>query len=450
MSTQPVCLESQPNSTPAPPPGWGRLVPQGNVPVPPVSLTSDEITVGRAETCHVPLPWCKNVSKTHCVLSRDELGTVWLTDRSTNGTWLNEHRVRDIGDRVVVGAGDTITLLPPRSRSQRISFKLEVYGEEDSPPFFDRSATPEEKSELQKKYLCKKRLGVGAFAIVYLAIDRLTAGKVAVKRIDKSKVQPTSAGNPLDREVEILKKINHRNCIGIEAAFDTTPYLFLVLEYCGGGELFDYILEFGRGLEESVARHMFGQMVEAIAYLHSHDIAHRDLKPENILLVDKVSREIKITDFGLSRCVGHASFMKTMCGTPSYLAPELLTSKAQGGYGKECDFWSLGVILFIMLSASPPFDERRGTPVLEQVKTADFKFYRSAFANVSEEAKDLIRSLLVVDVSRRFDATQILQHDWMKGYVPQTMQNSVAASNPLKRTTTVREPNERDIKKRRQ
>eukprot|EP00479_Gromia_sphaerica_P013910 TRINITY_DN8002_c0_g1_i1.p1 TRINITY_DN8002_c0_g1~~TRINITY_DN8002_c0_g1_i1.p1 ORF type:complete len:144 (-),score=25.81 TRINITY_DN8002_c0_g1_i1:275-706(-) len=127
-------------------------------------------------------------------------------------------------------------------------------------------------------------------------------------------------------------------------------------------------------------------------YLHNNDIVHRDLKPENILLVDKESDVIKLSDFGLSRLVGDTSFIQTICGTPQYIAPELLLTS--DGYTKDVDYWSVGVVLYILLSGAPPFHDGRSKAVLEQVKTGDYRFPKSLFKDISKEAIDLVKNCL--------------------------------------------------------
>jgi len=179
-----------------------------------------------------------------------------------------------------------------------------------------------------------------------------------------------------------------------------------------GGELFDKIVSEGNFSEEK-SRHYFLQMLDAVKYLHSEGVAHRDLKPENILLKDRNSDIIKISDFGLSRMIDDTTNMKTMCGTPQYLAPEVLSSDIQG-YGKECDMWSLGVILYIMLSGIPPFNENQGN-IFTQIKNAEFDFPQDFWRDKSENSKDIIKLLLNPDPSKRLTADESLNHIWVSG-----------------------------------
>jgi serine/threonine-protein kinase Chk2 len=181
---------------------------------------------------------------------------------------------------------------------------------------------------------------VGAFSEVKMAVERATGRLVAVKMLDKFRYTGgTRTGESLSREVEILKRLSHPNIIQILDVVDTERMLFIVLELASGGELFEQIAKRTRHTEDE-ARHVFEQLLRAIQYLHSNNICHRDIKPENVLLEGDV---VKLTDFGFSRVVGEAEMMKTMCGTPCYLAPEVL-AMAMGtkepefesayGYGK--------------------------------------------------------------------------------------------------------------------
>lgn len=156
-------------------------------------------------------------------------------------------------------------------------------------------------------------------------------------------------------------------------------------------------------------------MLEAVKYLHDQGIVHRDLKPENILLKSKTDDTIKLSDFGLSRGMDSQSYLKTMCGTPQYVAPEVLSNAGPGkeGYNLACDLWSLGVIAYILLCGYPPFHEEKEISLYDQILTADFEFPRDPWVNISEEAKDFVEKLLVVDPSKRLTAEQALKHPFI-------------------------------------
>ena len=188
------------------------------------------------------------------------------------------------------------------------------------------------------------------------------------------------------------------------------------MELAEGGELFDKILEKIKFNEKEAKLHFY-QMVSAVEYLHKNKIAHRDLKPENVLLSNDDSIPlIKISDMGLSKLVDHTTFLQTFCGTLQYLAPEVLISRIRGdgSYGFEVDMWSLGVILYILLSGCPPFSrERTDKSLIRQVCDGDYTFPKSKWADVSESAMDLVKRLMTVDKKHRLTAEQALIHPWL-------------------------------------
>ena len=184
------------------------------------------------------------------------------------------------------------------------------------------------------------------------------------------------------------------------------------MELMEGGELFDQILEKDHFLE-SEARDLIRSIVDAIDYCHKQGIVHRDIKPENLLLSSKEMglASIKIADFGLARLLQEDSLASTTCGTPGYVAPEVLM---QLPYGKECDFWSIGVVAFILLCGSPPFYEEDNFALFEQIKKCKYEFDADTWQNVSKEAKDFISKILVADPKTRLDASGLMNHPWMQ------------------------------------
>eukprot|EP00042_Codosiga_hollandica_P049281 m.569751 g.569751 ORF g.569751 m.569751 type:complete len:236 (-) comp57842_c1_seq5:884-1591(-) len=202
------------------------------------------------------------------------------------------------------------------------------------------------KSDVEKSYKFGKTLGTGNFAEVKLATHRETNMKYAVKIINKA----LCAGKEdmIETELSVLKRVRHKHIVGMIEEFDTPDKLYLILDYVEGGELFDRIVAEGNFTEVDASRIM-RQMTEAIQYLHELGIVHRDLKPENLLFATKEpNADILVTDFGLSKLMEDSVALKTACGTPNYVAPEVLM---QRGYGKQVDVWSLGVILFILYGA---------------------------------------------------------------------------------------------------
>ena len=215
---------------------------------------------------------------------------------------------------------------------------------------------------------------------------------------------------------KISGSIDHPCIIQLLDVIDTENNLYIILELADGGELFDKILEKIRFSEKEAKLHFY-QMVSAVAYLHKKNIAHRDLKPENVLLSNDDSNPlIKISDMGLSKLVDHTTFLQTFCGTPQYLAPEVLISRVRGdgSYGFEVDMWSLGVILYILLCGCPPFStERTDKSLVRQVCDGDYSFPKSKWANISDSAIDLVSKLMTVEKNIRLTAEQALAHPWL-------------------------------------
>lgn len=270
---------------------------------------------------------------------------------------------------------------------------------------------------LTDHYDVKEELGRGAFSVVKLAVHKKTGEKFAVKIIDKKNVGAEAVR--LQTEIEILQKVKHPNIICLKELFDTPENLYLVTELVTGGELFDKIVEKGSYTEKDAAV-LVVKMVSAIEYLHSIGIVHRDLKPENLLLKSpNEDTEVKIADFGLSKIVSKqaAAIMLTACGTPGYVAPEVLTAQ---GYGEEVDMWSIGVITYILLCGFPPFYSEDLPVLFDSIMRADYDFPPEYWNHISESAKNFIKKLLVVDPSTRLTAKKALEHPWLGGNAPNT------------------------------
>jgi len=266
------------------------------------------------------------------------------------------------------------------------------------------------KENVDKHYVLKKELGNGNFSIVRLAVRKEDGKEFAVKVIEKKRVGQKK--DMLETEVEILKQVNHPHVVKMEAMFETPTHLYLVMELVPGGELFDLLVDRG-SFSEKEAQNLVRQVVDGVAYLHSIGIAHRDLKPENLLCAGcSADSEIKITDFGLSKVMDPAAHMKmtTACGTPGYVAPEVLRLQ---GYGKEVDMWSVGVITYILLCGFPPFYDENNARLFEKIMSGNYTFPAPYWSNVSQSAKDFIQKLLCVDPARRLTAEQALAHEWL-------------------------------------
>ncbi|ETO27007.1 hypothetical protein RFI_10124 [Reticulomyxa filosa] len=221
--------------------------------------------------------------------------------------------------------------------------------------------------------------------------------------------------------------LNHSNIVKVIEILDTPRHLYIILELLTGGELFDRIVALGHFSEQEAA-HITSQLAQALKYLHSQFIAHRDLKPENVLFETKDSNTVKITDFGLAKSYGVLSegkkhYLETTCGTPSYVAPEILKQKQ---YREPVDMWSLGVITYIMLCGSPPFGSAQNVKAMyRKIKKGEFSFSSPAWSNISLLAKDCIRSLLDVNPKSRLRAEELCEHPWIKSHHLQSSLNIV-------------------------
>jgi calcium/calmodulin-dependent protein kinase I len=269
-------------------------------------------------------------------------------------------------------------------------------------------ASAEENTSFHKFYKLGRKLGSGAFSVVHIATHRETRKQVAVKCIAKTSLADLDA-KALKQEVEIMSKLDHPNLVPLLDYYEEERYYFIVTPLCTGGELFDDLVK-RKSYTEEDARVLLGKLASAIQYIHSRGIVHRDLKPENILLKTTApGAEVMIADFGFARSMT-GSRRGTACGTPGYVAPEVVQGRP---YGAEVDCWSLGVILFILLCGYPPFPGSNHAAILDKVVNADFEFESPFWDHVSEDAKDLVSKLLTVDPIKRLSAAEILEHPWM-------------------------------------
>ncbi|XP_077058169.1 serine/threonine-protein kinase MARK1 isoform X1 [Siphateles boraxobius] len=252
-------------------------------------------------------------------------------------------------------------------------------------------------------YRLLKTIGKGNFAKVKLARHVLTGREVAVKIIDKTQLNPTSL-QKLFREVRIMKVLNHPNIVKLFEVIETEKTLYLIMEYASGGEVFDYLVAHGR-MKEKEARAKFRQIVSAVQYCHQKRIVHRDLKAENLLL--DADMNIKIADFGFSNEFTIGSKLDTFCGSPPYAAPELFQGKKYDG--PEVDVWSLGVILYTLVSGSLPFDGQNLKELRERVLRGKYRipFY------MSTDCENLLKKLLVLNPGKRGSLEQIMKDRWM-------------------------------------
>lgn len=255
----------------------------------------------------------------------------------------------------------------------------------------------------------KETLGTGAFSEVVLAKEKVSGRRYAVKCIPKKALRGKESS--IENEIAVLRKIKHENIVALEDIYESPHHLYLIMQLVSGGELFDRIVERGFYTEQD-ASILIKQVLDAVNYLHEMGIVHRDLKPENLLYFsDEDESKIMISDFGLSK-IESSDVMSTACGTPGYVAPEVL---AQKPYGKAVDCWSIGVIAYILLCGYPPFYDENDSKLFEQILKAEYEFDAPYWDDISDSAKDFISNLMQKDPEKRLTCEEALQHPWIAG-----------------------------------
>ncbi|CAM9819998.1 unnamed protein product, partial [Chrysoparadoxa australica] len=266
------------------------------------------------------------------------------------------------------------------------------------------------KDMCQKHYNLTRTLGEGSFAKVKLAVHKVEETKWAIKVIRKTSLSPEDE-DALKSEVDILGRLEHPNIVQLREVFDSHNNFYMVLELCTGGELFDRIVCKAH-YTENEAKECISAVTQAIKYCHSQGIVHRDLKPENLLYshYDEAKAVIKLADFGLAKLLNNNAMMTTACGTPGYVAPEILQGKP---YGKEVDIWSIGVISYILLCGFPPFSDEDHQALFRAIKRGHYSYPSPFWDDVSSGARDLIDHMLVLNPENRYTAEDVLNHPWL-------------------------------------
>ncbi|XP_061884941.1 SNF-related serine/threonine-protein kinase [Entelurus aequoreus] len=259
-------------------------------------------------------------------------------------------------------------------------------------------------------YDLDKTLGRGHFAVVKLARHVFTGERVAVKVIDKTKLDPVARGH-LFQEVRCMKLVQHPNVVRLYEVIDTATKLYLILELGDGGDMYDCIMKHEGGLTEEVSKCYFAQIVHAISYCHRLHVVHRDLKPENVVFFEKQG-VVKLTDFGFSNRFQPGKKLNTSCGSLAYSAPEILLGDEYDA--PAVDIWSLGVILFMLVCGQPPFQEANDSETLTMIM--DCKY--TVPTHISAACRDLIGHMLQRDPKKRATLEQIESHEWLQGVDP--------------------------------
>ncbi|KAF8265517.1 kinase-like domain-containing protein [Lactarius quietus] len=388
--------------------------------------TQPNNAIGRGRATTLPCQACVSIMWDG---REDSHSQVVVHDSSTNGTWINGSRVQK-GQSRILRDGNEIAFGSPMPQQNPLEDYRYIY----------RHLAPHDLTGIHAHYDMAHELGKGSFATVMKAMARETGEWWAVKIIHGNRVRggnntnQNGGGNQylqsFAREISILETLDHPNICRLRETFvpeDGGHDFYLVLELIEGGDLLDFILK-NDGLSEPVSQHITRQTCEALAYIHAKGITHRDLKPENVLLTKDDPPNVKVADFGLAKVVDSLTMLKTMCGTPSYLAPEVVNQTEENkGYDQLVDSWSVGVIVFSMLTNTGPFIEDENEPDMRRrIAERYIDWGTLLYKHVSAPAQDFIRRLLDSNPSTRMTLTDALRHPWLS----RTSSNASPAQAP--------------------
>jgi calcium/calmodulin-dependent protein kinase I len=259
-------------------------------------------------------------------------------------------------------------------------------------------------------YNITRVMGQGGFATVKLGKRKDDGSAVAVKIIKKDALTVSDTKN-LGSEIIVMASMKHANIVQLLEVYEDTKHVYLVMELMQGGELFDRIVQ-KENYSEVEAKVAFRDILSALEYLHSKNVVHRDLKPENLLYKDKTDASLKLADFGFAQVVAPNQLLTTSCGSPNYVAPEIINKESKG-YDYRADLWSVGVILFVLLAGYPPFYEEDMDALFLQVIRGQYEMDPEDWCYISEDAKDLVKKLLVVNPEQRIPIEAIMVHPWI-------------------------------------
>ncbi|KAF9188225.1 hypothetical protein BGZ50_001464 [Haplosporangium sp. Z 11] len=365
--------------------------------------------VGRHATSDLVLTE-DTISNRHCKLFTNTSGFVLCEDMSTNGTYWNGNLIGK-GESVILSHGDSIRI----RTSHHFIFQ-------DFLKATTRHIDPE-IGTIEKMYqILPQTLGKGTFAKVNLAIHRKTKVQLAVKIMDRIRYSKpeNSGGTDVEKEVAILRIVDHPNIVPVVDVIKTTRFIYIFLQMLSGGDLFEYIVSRGP-LPEFEAKFVVYQTLQALKHLHNMNISHRDLKPENLMLTSATKYpRVLLTDFGMAREFAQEHLMNTMCGTFAYMAPEVFDAKHAGGpgYGSTADCWSLGVMIYVILSGTHPFttnySNENEASMRQKMRSRNLSFPPWYWKGISIEARSLIRCLLILNPEERWSVDDALKSEWIQ------------------------------------
>lgn len=288
-------------------------------------------------------------------------------------------------------------------------------------------------TNIAEVYSMGEELGRGRFSVVRQATHLKENVGYAVKEVENESLDDEENLEALETEIKILRKLRHPHIVNLKEVVTTDAFTYIIMELLSGGELFHRIIEKGC-FPEPDAQMLFAQILMSMEYLHSMNIVHRDVKPENILYCSEGSDDIKLIDFGYAGIWSAEKPLTGLCGTPDYVAPEVLTwyddDDKGTAYGKGSDMWSMGVLLYVILSGCSPFNGEEEEQLLKLVAEAKYEFYEKEWEHVSAEAKELISKLLVVEPTERYTMEQTLAHPWLAEAVTKSRALVKAKQNP--------------------
>lgn len=416
----------------------------------------EEVIIGRHPECQIVVE-DKRCSGRHVRIFRDDGFHYFLESLSNNPCFVNDSMLRK-GDTRAMQHGDEISICVHAHNQEEKPFAAYVFrrvgqGHDSWPSCKSDEACSVNGSTLnadhvqsgrnfrsdqwiQEQWDMRTVLGSGKFSEVRLGVKIKTGARFAVKVINKKEFLTFQTKRQshlsLSSEAEVLTRLDHPHIVKFYEWFETDVNLYLVMEFLAS-DLLHFILERGC-FPEPFARRLFRELCEAVKYLHEKNIVHRDLKPENILLTHRSEAgHLKVADFGLARTNMQSRDCRTFCGTPHYFAPEVIgTAQCRSGsgelagYGLPVDMWSVGVILYVMLSGAPPFEEER---LYEQIQEGRYEFDVPEFDAVSPEVKELIRNLMTVNPKARLTIQETLAHRWLRQWDP-TVRSAPGVAEP--------------------